>query len=277
MFPIFGIIGEGLKAGFGFARAYPWHVVAIYGVSLTMACIGASGIIRLPLPLWLSGLLITWLLTVFTALILAPVWTALYRFAVLGDRSRSIREFDRRTLRVAMVMLVLAFVSLLGAVPFALGLDILPLIGARRLVFFGAITFAALVKLGGFWLNARLAIAPAMAAAGAKPQALDTSFAYTRWASIPVLATFFVIYVPHLTISAALIAMPSMLDIRPGSPPAIGLFAVNILLSTVLSATTDLVWGGVIGRLAVKLVKVQRARAAEAARRARDGRDDDDD
>jgi hypothetical protein len=277
MFSIPSVIGEGFKAARGYADAYKAQAAGFVGANLAFAAIGASGLIHLPLPVWLGGLLITWGLGVLLTLVLAPCWTALYRFAVLGDRSRGYRMIDVRTRRVAGTMVAMAFISLLGAIPFALALDVLPHMATRRLVGLGAVGFAALVKYGAFWLNARLGIAPAMAAAGTKPAAMDTSFAYTRWASFPMLIALLLVYLPVLVISGAFVWVDNTFAFHPGSLRAVLMVSANVLVSTILITVTDIVWGGVSGRIAVALVKAQRARAAEARRRAKTGVDDDDD
>ncbi len=276
MFPIFNTIEEGGRAAAGFVRRYRWMALGFFAAYFAAAAIGVSGIVRLPMPLWLASLLVTWGLGAVAMVAMAPIWTALYRFAVLGDATRQYRQFDTRTLRVAGVMAVMSVIMLLGAVPFALGLDILPRVGPRRLVVLGAVAFAFMVKLGSFWLNARLVIAPAMAAAGSRPQALDTSFVYTRWSSFKVLFTLLLVYFPLLSVSACFIAGNSILEMIPGSPQDLAFATLNVVLTTALSATTDLVWGGVCGRMALKLVKAHRAKAAEATRRAKERRDEDD-
>jgi hypothetical protein len=276
IFPVLATIAEGLTAAWTFLRHYRWQSLGLFVAYLASGALGASGVVHFPLPTWLSGMLSTWLLSLLVTVVLAPVWTALFRFAVIGDRGRSYRQWDVRTRRVLGAMAVLAVVSLLGAVPFALGLDILPRMGPRRVVALGAISFAALVKLGAFWLNARLAIAPAMAAAGTKPQALDTSFAYTRRGAFGVLVTGLVVYLPVICITASFMLATKLFDFTPGSGEAIAFAIANVTVSTLMAGGTDLVWGAVCGRMALTLVKAQRARAAAAAKRAKEGRDDDD-
>ena len=270
LFPIFPTIGEGLKSALSFVRVRPGMFVGVLGGYGLAAATGASGLLRLPLPFWLSGLLVTWLTALLLTLVVAPVWTAIYRFAVLGDRERRYWQWDVRTRRVAMMLAILAVISLLGAVPFALGLDIIPRVGLRRFAVFGAVSFAALVKAGSFWLIGRLAIAGAMAATGSKPQAMDTSFAYTRWAAVPVLTTMFLVYLPNLVVSGGFISSFNLLDLRAGSGAAMVLDILSTSLSTLVSALTDFAWVAVSGKLALRLVKAQRLRAAEEAKRARE-------
>lgn len=270
LFPIFETIGEGLKSAAGFIRVRPGMFLGVLGGYGIAAAVGASGILHLPLPFWLSGLLMTWLTALLLMLALAPVWTALFRFAVLGDRDRRYLQWDVRTRRVALMMAILAFISLLGAIPFALGLDIIPRVGLRRFAVIGAVSFAALVKVGSFWLLGRLAISGAMAATGSKPQAMDTSFAYTRWAAVPVLTTMFLVYLPNLLVSGGFISSFRLLELRAGSGAALTLDIVSTTFSTLISALTDLAWVAVSGKMAMRLVKAQRVRAAEEAKRARE-------
>ena len=134
MFPILGTVDEGLSAALGFVRAYRGLCVIFMLTYLAAAGVGISGWVELPLPLWLSGLALTWGLGAIGLLILAPVWTALFRFTVLGDSARRYWQFDSRTRRVALVQFIMAVVMLIGATPFALGLDVLPLVAGRRLI-----------------------------------------------------------------------------------------------------------------------------------------------
>ena len=273
MFPIFGTIGEGLGAAARFVRAKPGMTFGVLGGYTIAAAIGSVGIIRLPLPFWLAGMLLTWTIALLLMLGLAPIWTALYRFAVLGDVSRRYWQIDVRTRRVALMLAVLAFISLLGALPFALALDVIPRVGLRRFAVLGAVGFAALVKAGSFWLLGRLAISGAMAATGSKPQAMDTSFAYTQGAAIPVLTTMLLVYLPSILLSGGFIATIRMAELRPGSGASMVLDLVSTSMSTLASAMTDFVWVAVSAKLALRLVKAQRVRAAEEAKRAREQRD----
>ena len=265
MFPVLATIDEGWTAATGFIRAYPRQSLGFLLVYLAAAGIGMSGTIEIPLPPWLAGLALTWGLGVAGLLILAPVWTALYRFAVLGDRSRRYLQFDVRTRRVAGIMLIMAIVTLVGATPFALGLDIMPLVSRRRLLVVMVVGFAFMAKFGGFWLNARLAIAPAMGATGTRPETLDTSWAYTSRASFRIMAMLFLVYLPMLSVAVFFFIALAVLQFKPGSTGAMVLTATNVIVTTILAAATDLTWGAVSARLAPTLVKIHRQRAADLA------------
>lgn len=273
LFPIFATILEGLVAAWGFVRAKPGMTIAVLCGYAVAAALGASGYLRLPIPFWLSGMLMTWLLALVLMLCLSSVWTAIYRFAVLGDVSRRFWQIDVRTRRVALMLSILAFISLLGALPFALALDVIPRVGLRRFAVLGAVGFAALVKAGSFWLLGRLAISGAMAATGSKPQAMDTSFAYTQAGAVPVLLTMFTVYLPSILLSGGFIAAIRVLEPRAGSGAALTLDILSTTLATLASAMTDFTWAAVSAKMALRLVKAQRARAAEAAKRAREEKD----
>ncbi len=263
MFSILVTIDEGWMAAVGFLRAYRRQSVIFLVVYLAAAGIGLSNWVHLPLPVWLSGLVLTWGLGAIGLVVLAPVWTSVYRFAVLGDGNRRYWQFDTRTWRVLVVMLIMATVMLVGAIPFAIGLDVLPALGVRRLFVAIVVVIAFAVKYLAFWLNARLGIAPAMAAAGTRQQAMDTSWTYTRRASLRVLGMMLLIYLPMLCIAASFVALAVLFRFPPGSTGAMVLTAMNALMTTMVSAATDLVWAAVTGRLALKLVKAYRQRAAE--------------
>ena len=231
------------------------------------ATLGASGIVWLPLPAWLGGQLSSWLVNALIMLLLAPVWVAVYRFSVLDVTDRGWRQVDLRTRRVALTMLVLSLVSLIGAVPFALGLDVLPQMRAGRRLLLLAVAVAVTVKLAAWWLGARLAIAPAMAATGTNPSALDTSFTYTKGSVFRVLATRLAVHLPLLVIVGGLTQLDrefGPFEMAKGS--LIGI--VLMLLSASMAAVTDLVDAAVMGRVALRLVRAHRARAAERERRA---------
>lgn len=273
MFRILGTIDEGASAAIGFAKAYPGQTAGFVLAYLAAAGLGVSGWISLPLPLWLSGLVLTWGLGTIALLLLAPVWTAIFRFTVLGDRSRRYVQFDVRTRRVAAVQFVMAMVMLVGAVPFALGLDVLPLVVGRRLIVGIIVLIAFFMKYVAFWLNARLAIAPAMAATGTRTQSMDTSWAYTRWASVKILVMLLLVFVPTLCVSGFFLILAVLLRFQPGSTGALVLTAATVIGTTLAAAFADFLWGTVSGRLAVQLVKANRQRAADLAKEQLDDRD----
>ncbi len=272
MFPVFAAIGEGLKVALGFVRAYRLFALAIFALALLGSLV--KGYVRLPLPGVMAQPTTVWLVDTLVLLLLVPAWVAVYRFAILGDTGRGWWPLDMRVRRVALTLLALSGVTLLGVLPFALALDVLPRMGPRRLVAIGAIAMAVMVRLGAWWLAARLAIAPAMAATGTKPQALDVSFGYTKRNALRILFTRFVIYLP---LFAGIGAMELLAPTFAGSPRQALFFAIaSVTFTTLLTAATELVDGAVFARVAVTLVKAQRARAADLARRAREGKDEDD-
>lgn len=272
MFPIFGSIAEGLKVALRYGRAYPLFAAAIFGAALLGALL--KGYVRLPLPGVMAQPTTVWLVDTLVILLLAPAWVAVYRFAILNDTDRAWWPLDMRVRRVALTMLALSAVTLIGVLPFALALDVLPRMGPRRLVALAAIGMAVLVRIGSWWLSARLAIAPAMAATGTKPQALDVSFGYTRRNTMRILFTRLMIYLPLF----AVIGLTEMIGPGFAGSPRQALFfgVLSVTFTTLLTAATELVDGAVFARVAVALVKGQRARAADLARKAREGKDEDD-
>jgi hypothetical protein len=272
MFPVFGSIGEGLRIALRFARAYWLFTLAMF----VLAGVGAvaKGMFRLPLPMVMAQPSTVWVVDTVVLLLLVPAWTALYRFAILNDTGRGWWPPDMRMRRVALSLLALAVVALLGVLPLALALDVLPRMGPRRLVALAAIALAVLARLGSWWLAARLAIAPAMAATGTKPQALDVSFGYTRRNAFRILVTRLIIYLPLFAVIGLLELAGQHFAIGPRGVLLHGIASVAI--TTLLTTATEIVDGAVFARVAVVLVKAQRARASEQARRAREGKDDDD-
>ena len=276
MFPVFKSIGEGAQTALGYVRAYPWHAAGLLGLYAASAALGGSGLIRLPLPIWLGGQISGWLIGALTMLLLAPVWVGVYRFAILKDTGRSWRQVDVRSRRVAGAMLLLAVVGLIGAVPFALALDVLPQIQAGKRLVLVAVAFAVVVKIAGWWLAARLAIAPAMAATGTKPQALDTSFTYTGGAVFRILTVKLLVQLPKLSVIGGLALLADLPGISepPGSVLLVGI--VTAVIGSCFYAATDLLDAAVMGRVALPLVNGYRARMAEKAKRARKAAEDDD-
>jgi hypothetical protein len=172
---------------------------------------------------------------------------------------------------------VLSVIGLLGTIPFALGLDVLGRMPMRRIVALGAVAFAFLVRLGAWWLNARLVIAPAMAASGTRPQAFDIAFGYTKGAVPRIWLTLFLVYLPLFAILAANALLERLIAPLPGTDAARVLGTGSVVLAAIASIAGDLLWGATTGRMAVALVRAQRKRAAKAARRAREGGVDDED
>jgi hypothetical protein len=143
---------------------------------------------------------------------------------------------------------------------------VLPVLGVRRLFVVIVVGIAFVVKFLAFWLTARLAIAPAMAAAGTRAQAMDTSWDYTRWTALRILAMLLLVYLPMLCISASFVVLAFVFKLAPESTEATVLIAINVVLTTTASVATDVVWAAITGRLALRLVKAHRKRTAEMSK-----------
>ena len=265
MIPVFNTIDDGLRIVPRFLRAYPLQAFGFLLVYAVSAALSASGLLRLPMPAWMAGQMSVWLFGTISTLILTPVWTALYRFAILNDTNRQWRQVDYRSRRVAVVLLALAVVGLIGSAPFAAGLDILPRLGARRTMVIAAVGVAVAVRLGAIWLSTRLAIAPPMAATGTKSEALDISFDYTGGATLRVLAIRTLIYLP-LIVTMGAFALAMQLFQGALTADLVSMLTIaNVIVSTLFTACTELIDGAVMSRTAVALVRAQRARKRAAA------------
>jgi len=262
---VFATIDDGLRIVPRFLRAYPWQSLGFLIVYAVTSAASASGLLHLPLPAWMAGQMSVWLFGTLGTLLLAPVWTALYRFAILNDTDRCWWQPDFRTRRVAGVLTALAVVGLIGAAPFAAGLDILPRLGARRMMVIAAVGVAVAVRLGAIWLSTRLAIAPAMAATGTKSEALDISFDYTGGATMRVFAIRTLVYLPLIVTMGAFALALQMFQVGLPVDQVNMLTIANVIVSTLFTACTELIDGAVMARTAVALVRAHRARKRAAA------------
>jgi hypothetical protein len=183
--------------------------------------------------------------------LLAPVWAAVSRFVILNDRSRGYYPFDVRVRRVLRVTFMLSLLAMLGSLPFAFSLDFGSRAGARRSLILAVMGAAALCKLAALWLSCRLAIAPPLAAAGARQQALDTSFAYTPGAAWPILMLKLLIYLPIFALVGGLM----LIGQRTETDLVNQLWAVAIV--TLLTAASDLTDAIAMAIVAVKLIRLR--------------------
>ncbi len=248
----FGVVREGVRALLEFALAYPWtcaYAAAVY------AGLGAAAkyFFVLQLEQFTTLQLVSWLITLPQTLALAPVWTALPRFIILGDAGRRLPTFDVRLRRVVMVTLVLSAILLLGGLVFAVTIDglrrfpIRPLFARPMLL----LTFGA--RLATWWLLLRLAIAPAMAAAGARDYPLDTAFSFTRGWFRRITGVRVIIYAPLVLLTGALTLVAHV------QPEAQNLFIqpVWIAVMTLMSAFTELMDAAAMACVAMRIVRVR--------------------
>jgi hypothetical protein len=248
----FGVVREGVRALLHFARIYPWTCAYAAAVYAGFGAV-AKYYVVLPLdhytPLQLAG----WLVTVPQTLALAPVWTALPRFIILDDEVRRLPTFDVRLRRVVLVSIVLSAVLMLGGLASAIAIDALRRFPIR-------LSFARLIlmlmnvpRLAVWWLLLRLAIAPAMAAAGARAYPLDTAFSFTRGWLGRIFGVRLIVYAPlALLIGGLTLAARTLPDVQ-------NLFnqPLWIAVTTLVTALTELVDAAAMARIAMRIVRVR--------------------
>ncbi len=254
MIPIFATARAAVLAVAGFLRFKPLLLLCAIGAYAVLFLVRS-----LVLPQWhLDGKTGGFITDAFgdlpTLILLVPVWTALARFVILRDRARGYFPIDVRVRRVLVTSLVLALISLIGGLVFAFALDVGPRMQERRMLALALLGAAVGWKCICWWLGARLAIAPALAAAGARKEALDTSFAYTSGAVFGILLLKLVIYTPAFVLVGILFAV----NLRFGIGTALQFGGVAF--ATLLNAVTDVVDVAAMSLVAVRLVRLRTAK-----------------
>jgi hypothetical protein len=260
--PVFETVYAGVMATIQFVKAYPRLLIFAALVYAGSAALSILLLPRLHLAGSIEPYLVSWFASLPGVVVLAPVWTALNRFVILGDRNRRILDVDLRVRRVLVVLLALSFIAMLGGAPFALIFDFPSRLIRRRTLAWGIIGVAGLIKLAERWLSFRLAIAPAMAAAGTRKRPLDTAFAYTGGAVFRITGVKLVIYLPLFAMIATLKLTGGLaggLQTALLAPPAI------VSIVTVLAACTELVDAATMARIALRLAGRHAAAAKTAA------------
>ena len=171
-----------------FVRTYPCQTTAAAAV---YAAAAAVSLLVLPDPLvgpFAGGRIGTWLVGLLAMVPMAPIWTSLYRFVILGDTCRHYWPPDRRSLRVLVAQVILSAITATGALPFAVFVDFWPrlTIGTRWIA--ALLAGLSALRLLALWLSLRLAIAPHVGAAGKSRPFLESSFVYSGGAVLRMFA-----------------------------------------------------------------------------------------
>lgn len=266
MLPVFETVSAGAQGAVRFARTYPWLLLIAVLVYVLSAMLPALVLPHIQVSGWLAPHLLTWAVSVPSIILLAPVWTALNRFVILREKGRRYLTFDFRLGRVLLVLLALSIISMLGGAPLAFAFDFNPTLHGRRTLALLILGAAALGKLLFWWLAIRLAIAPAMAAAGTRKRPLDTSFVYTGGAFWRIVGVKLVIYLPLFAMAGML-----MLTGRLATPgqDAILPQPVIAVLVTIVTACTELVDTAAMAWAATRLASRKAAAAKAAAAKAK--------
>jgi hypothetical protein len=258
----FQIARDAVVALTRFARAY-WQMcliaAAIYAAS---AAVAASYLALLPLPGNIGSLIAAWLGSLPQIVLLAPVWTALLRFVILRDTKRRYRAWDYRVRRVLLVTVILSAVFMSGGILFALGLDLLPRFPLRRIFIIAVLVTTLLAKFASWWLVMRLAIAPALAAAGTRRYALDTAFSFTRRWLGTIFGVKVFVYTPLFVLVGGLWLAARL---RPDLQPILVAHPVSVAVVTLTTAFSELVDATAMALVAVRIVRARKSEADEGS------------
>jgi hypothetical protein len=255
------IAREAVVALVKFARVYRGMCViaaAVYAISAVLSARYLTGL--LPAG-WTGSLVSAWVGSLPQTVLLAPVWTALLRFVILGDERRRYRVWDYRVRRVLLVTVIMSAVLAAGGFLFALSLDLLPRFPVRRLVMTAVLAATLSAKFASWWLVMRLAIAPALAAAGTRRYALDTAFSFTRRWLGTIFGVKLLIYTPLFLLIGGLMFTGGL---RTDLQAAMLARPLSVAVVTLATALVELVDAAAMALVAVRIV------------RARKGEDEDD-
>ncbi len=251
-----------VAASVRFARTYP-HMC---GIAVVVYAVSALLSMRYPVSLMPQGKtaqqLLFWSASLPRSILLAPVWTALLRSVILREKGRRYSNWDHRTRRVLLVTVILSAILTAGGVPFALYLDVLPRFPVGRRLAGLLLGAVILGTMASWWLVMRLAIAPALAAAGTRRYAIDTSFSFTRRWLITIFVVKLLIYAP---LFGPLFGGEFMLaGFRTDRMDLLRSAPVSVAAETLVTGLADLIDMAAMGLVAVRIV------------RARKGEDDDE-
>lgn len=238
-----------------FIRAYRGMCLIAAAIYAASAALSASVLSLLPPPGNIGSLIAAWLASLPQIVLLAPVWTALLRFVILRDTRRRYRNWDHRVRRVLRVTVILSAVLMAGGVLFALSLDVMPHYPMRRLFIIAVLATTLLAKFVSWWLVMRLAIAPALAAAGTRRYALDTAFSFTRRWLGTIFGVKIFIYTPLFLLVGALWLAARL---RPDLATIIISHPVSIAGVTTATALAELVDAAAMALVAVRIVRARK-------------------
>ena len=261
----FPIISAAAAAAVRFTASNPLTCAIGFAATVGSAVASAHYLEGVPASGWTLSNLVAWGASLPQTILLAPVWTALLRFVILNDRARGYFSWDRRVLRVLWVTTVLSAISMVGWLPQTLALDLLARAPHGRLFVYAARAIGIAAKLAAFWLVLRLAIAPALAAAGTRTYVLDTAFAFTKGWLGTIFLVKLVIYVALYLPPAAWIMLGRLFP---------GLHEVPVSLTTLTVATSlmavvaDFIDTAAMARIAQYIVR-DRSVAEDQAKEAR--------
>jgi len=254
----FQIAKGGVTALIGFARVYPWTLGAAVLSYAAFSGLLAAYLSGVRLYGWTGTYLVAWAGTLPQTILLAPVWTALLRFIILREQSRRYAQWDHRFRRVLLVMVVMSAVMMIGGLLFALTLDLLPRFPMRLLYARGILLSAFCAKFVSWWLVMRLAIAPAMAAAGTRKYPLDTAYVFTRGWLWTIFGTKLIIYGPLFVLNGVLMfGNGAGLNLQANliARPTVAAFL------TLVTALVELIDAGAMGLIAVRVVQARKVDA----------------
>lgn len=251
----FRIAGNAAAAAMRFAVAYPWTCVVAAAIYAGYAAVAARYLV-LPQPPGFAGPhLVSWLMSLPQTVLLGPLWTALPRFVILGERNRRTLTFDYRLRRVLFVTIVLSAMWMADRLALALALDALEWLPAGVLVTKAMLLLMFGVTVAGWWILLRLAIAPALAAASARRYAFDTAFAFTRGWVGTIAGVKVIVYAP-------LVVLIFWLRVAGGAPPGVQASLVEMPLSiavvTLVSALAQVVDAAAMALVTMQIVKARR-------------------
>jgi hypothetical protein len=244
-----------------FARAYRGMCVIAAAVYAASAVLTVRYLPLLLPPGWARSEVSSWAGSLPQTVLLAPVWTALLRFVILREEGRRYLAWDYRVRRMLLVTVILSAILMAGGMLFALSLDVLPRFRIRRVVALAVLAVAFGARMVSWWLVMRLAIAPALAAAGTRRYAIDTAFAFTRRWIGTIFGVKLIIYSPLFVLVGGLRLAAGF---RPDLQADMLALPLSVAVVTLASALVELTDAAAMALVAVRIV------------RARKGEDEDD-
>ncbi|MDE2197579.1 MAG: hypothetical protein KGJ41_01045 [Rhodospirillales bacterium] len=257
MVPVFETVQDAGIVTWRFVRTRGRLALAaavIYGAGAALA---TWGLPLLGLQGWILPQLLSWAGTLPALLLLAPIWAVFNRFVVLGEKTRGYLPIDVRVRRVLLVLFLLSLITALGGVPVSAALQFAPRVS--RIASLGMLAAAGLGKLVVLWLTLRLAITPALAAAGTRKNPFEPAFAYSAGAVWPILWVRLLVYLPLLALVGTLMVL--------GGTTLTGQAAVlshpaAVVIVTAFTAVSDFVDTAAMALIARRLAVPRRAAQA---------------